>query len=65
MHLALGVLGLVVAVSTYDIEEDLLYANFPQDFYWGVATSAYQVCTVRLLQLLKAEFHLKLLNLLP
>ena len=29
--------------TSFDIEEPLLYDNFPPDFVWGVATSAYQV----------------------
>ena len=37
-------LGLVpLAMSQYVYEEPLLYDTFPDDFLWGVATSAYQV----------------------
>ena len=27
----------------YEIEEELLYGHFPEDFIWGSATAAYQV----------------------
>jgi len=32
-----------LAVSQYVYEEPLLYDTFPDDFLWGVATSAYQI----------------------
>ena len=32
-----------LAMSQYVYEEPLLYDTFPDDFLWGVATSAYQV----------------------
>ena len=32
-----------LAKSQYVYEEPLLYDTFPDDFLWGVATSAYQV----------------------
>ena len=32
-----------LTMSQYVYEEPLLYDTFPDDFLWGVATSAYQV----------------------
>ena len=29
--------------ANFTLEESLLYKSFPEDFIWGVATSAYQV----------------------
>ena len=38
------VLALVpLVLPQYVYEEPLLYDTFPEDFLWGVATSAYQV----------------------
>ena len=31
----------------FEYEEPLLYDTFPEDFVWGVATSAYQVPNAR------------------
>ena len=33
--------------QTYNPEEELLYGNFPENFIWGAATSAYQVMTCK------------------
>ena len=33
--------------QTYNPEEELLYGNFPDNFIWGAATSAYQVMTCK------------------
>ena len=30
-------------MGQFEYEEPLLYDTFPNDFIWGVATSAYQV----------------------
>ena len=33
----------LLVTGQYEYEEPLLYDTFPDDFIWGVATSAYQV----------------------
>ena len=40
MKFLLLILSLTLA---YEPEEPLLYASFPDDFVWGVATAAYQI----------------------
>ena len=34
---------LPAVLGQYEYEEPLLYDTFPEDFAWGVATSAFQV----------------------
>ena len=36
-------LVLISQSHCYEIEEELLYEHFPEDFIWGSATAAYQV----------------------
>ena len=36
-----------VALGQYQYEEPLLYDTFPDGFAWGVATSAYQVISLK------------------
>ena len=47
MFLTAGILAVCVflplAKCQYEYEEPLLYDSFPEDFMWGVATSAFQV----------------------
>ena len=44
MKLIVFLLGFVTLVSCqYEYEEPLLYDTFPDDFFFGVATSAFQV----------------------
>ena len=44
MKLIIFLLGFVTLVSCqYEYEEPLLYDTFPDDFFFGVATSAFQV----------------------
>jgi len=38
-----AVLAVMAPAKGYVYEEPLLYDSFPNDFAWGVATSAYQV----------------------
>lgn len=35
-------------LGQFEYEEPLLYDTFPEDFVWGVATSAYQVAKAKL-----------------
>ena len=35
-------LWLPIVLGQFEYEEPLLYDTFPEDFVWGVATSAYQ-----------------------
>ena len=38
-----------LCLSHYIYEEELLYADFPANFRWGVSTAAYQVSTRNIL----------------
>ena len=46
MNLFLFILSIGAIVNCqYEYEEPLLYDTFPEHFFFGVATSAFQVCT--------------------